>query len=282
MAVPVASLATTPYNIGAPQVLVDVAPLRGEHKIYTTTNARINDVWTPNNLGPQMRDFAGTVNAGGNTIYLPYNDNHITSVRLPVPPPGGVNFFLTANMSGCRFFVDTINGSNDLMVYHANTHQHAAPAHNVAANFQDPNATIVLNTLHHLAQGDYAPLVLHNVADLAKPAYYQQAALLEQQKANRGRRLVFNTGTAVAPNIQQFTPEFNGGCSVMGFFTAGAWHFYYQTWGDVEYDRPTGAKAVAKDLGTLHWKSVHKLRTQGAHKAAAYANMRVVAHANFY
>jgi hypothetical protein len=281
MAVPVASLATTPYNIGAPQVLTDVAPLRGEHKIYTTGNARINDAWTPNALGPQMRDFAGAVNAGGNTIYLPYNDNKITSVRLPVPPPGGVNFFLTANMSGCRFIVDTINGSHDLIVYHANTHQHPAPAHNAAANFQDPNASIVLNTLHHLAQGDYAPLVLHNAVALSKPAYYQQAAVLEQQKFNRGRRFVYNAGTAPAPNMQAVRPEFTGGCSVMGFFNAG-WHFYYQTSGDVDYDRPTGAKAVAKDLVTVHWNSIHKLRTQGSHKGVAYANMRVVNHAQFY
>lgn len=272
MAVPQATLAAVPYNIGAPQVITDIAPLRAEHKLYTTGNARITDAWAPNNLGPQIRDFTGTLNAGGTTIYLPYNDDRITSVRLPVPPPGGVNFFLTANMSGCKFFVDTINGSNDLIVYHANTHQHGAPAHNTPANFQSPAAGALLNTMHANAQGDYAPLVLNNVASLGKPAYYQQAALLEQRKTNQGRHL------NLANPAAQVTPEFCGGCSVMGFYAGGAWHFYFQTWGDVDYDRPSGVGTVAKDLLTFHWKSVHKLRTQGTRHAAAYANFSVVAH----
>jgi hypothetical protein len=279
--VPVATLAVTPYNIGAPQVLANVAPLRGEHKIYTAANARIDDAWTANPMGTQMMDFKGTLNAAGNTIYLPYDDDKITSMRLPVPPPPGVNFFLTANMSGCRFIVDSIAGSNDLVVYHANTHAHAAPPHGFPANFQDPGATVVLNTLHHLAQQDYAPAVLNNAIILSKPAYYNHAAVMEQQKHNRGRRFVYNTGTAVAPNVQKARPEFVGGCSVMGFFVGAAWQFHFQTWGDLDYDRPTGAGAVAKDLFTFHWNSIHKLRTLGAHKGVAFQNMRVVDHAQF-
>jgi hypothetical protein len=91
MAVAQNTLGTIPYTIGANQVLVDVVPTRGEHKMYATAAARIDDVWGPDPLVPVLRKFTGTVNAAGATIYLPYNDDMITSVRLPNPPPGGVN-----------------------------------------------------------------------------------------------------------------------------------------------------------------------------------------------
>jgi len=60
--------------------------------------------------------FAGVLAATGSAYYLPYNDDKITSVRLPNPPPGGVDFSQTANMSGCKLFIDTITGSPDLTV----------------------------------------------------------------------------------------------------------------------------------------------------------------------
>jgi hypothetical protein len=274
MAVLLANLANTAYNIGAPQILANVAPQRGEHKIYTTAAARIDDAWNPNALATlPLIDFTGTLNAAGNTIYLPYNDDTITSVRLPNPPPAGVDFFLTANMSGCKFFVDTIGGSNDLIVYHANTHQHGSPPHNSPVNSQSGAAVLVLDTMHANAQGDYGGLVLNNVATCDKTHYYLQGALAEQRKANQGRQLNFQN--------QLVTPEFAGGCSVMGFFTGGHWEFYYQTWGGVNYSRPSGALAVAKDLVTFHWKSVHNLRTKGT-SHSAMSDLRVVDFQRIY
>jgi hypothetical protein len=249
--------------------------------MYTTAGARINAVWTPDVKNPAVKHFQGTVNAGGLTYYLPYEDDKITSLRLPVPPPGGVDFFLTANMSGCKFFVDTITGSHDLMVYHANTHQHAAPAHNSPANFQNPLAAGVLNALHTNAQADYAGLAapnnlaLVNVASCDKPTYYGGGALAEQRKANQGRTLTLPPamgGVVVAP-------EFLGGCSVMGFYTGGGWHFYYQTWGDVEYERRTEAKVIAKKLFTGSWNYVHKARVEGKKHKASYSTSKVVDHA---
>lgn len=279
MAVLLNSISITPYNIGAPQVLVDVAPVRGEHKMYSTASARIDDVWNASPTVAVLRDLAPTLNPAGTAVYLPYNDDKITSVRLPSPPPAGVNFFLTANMSGCKFFVDTIAGSNDLMVYHANTHQHGSPAHNCPVNFQTLQAGHILDALHANAQADYAALLapnnlaLHNVASLAKGAYYMQGALAEQRKANQGRGLALPGGVWAAP-------EFAGGCSVMGFYNAG-WHFYYQTWGGVDYTRPSGSRAIAKDLFTFHWKSVHNRRTKGI-SHTAFSDIGVVDHALIY
>jgi hypothetical protein len=276
MAVLLNSLANTPYNIGAPQVLVDVTPKRGEHKIYDTANARINETWAVNGTSAVLRDFKPTLNPTGSTIYLPYNDDRITSVRLPNPPPPGVDFFLTANMSGCRLYIDTIAGSNDLIVYHANTHQHGAPAHNSPVNYQSVGASAVLAGLHQRAQADYAAapynLVLNNVAELPKVTYYLEGAAMEARKAAQGRFLTYH-GTVAQP-------EFAGGVSVMGFYNAG-WRFYYQTWGGVDYTRPSGTKAIAKDLFTFHWKSVHNRRTKGL-SHSAFSDLSVVDYALIY
>jgi hypothetical protein len=278
------SLGVTPYLVGAPQIIPNVPLIRNEHYMYTTAGARINAAWVPDAQNPAVKHFQGTANAAGMTFYLPYEDDKITSVRLPVPPPAGADFFLTANMSGCKFFVDAIIGSNDLMVYHANTHQHAAPAHNSPLNFQSPQADGVLNTLHANARNDYAGLpapnnlALVNVASLAKPVYYGGGALAEQRKANQGRTLTIG---GHGPQ-QVVTPEFVGGCSVMGFYTAGTWRFYYQTWGDVEYDRPTGAGVIAKKLFTGQWNYVHKARVEGGRHQPGVSSFKVVEHGRFY
>src|SRR5258708_33728215 len=126
-----------------------------------------------------------------------------TSVRLPNPPAGGVDFFLTANMSGCKLFIDTITGSADLMVYHANTHQHGSPAHNSPVNFQNPLADTELNRLHTMAIADYANLpapnnlALVNVATLSKPTYYGNGALAAVRKATQARTLHSSGPTAL-------------------------------------------------------------------------------------
>jgi len=280
MAISIASLATNPYNVGAPQVITDIVATRGEHKMYATAAARISITWTPDITNSKIKIFGGTLDPVGSAYYLPYNDHIITSVRLPNPPPVGVDFFLTANMSGCKFFIDTIAGSPDLMVYHANTHQNAAPAHNSPVNFQHPLADAELNRLHTAAVADYAGLappnnvVLANVASLAKPLYYGNGALAETHKANQGRILTL-------PVVGNVTPEFWGGCSVFGFFNAG-WQFYFQAWGGVEYDRPVSTKLVAEALVTGHWNYVHKARVEGGHHGVNNIYNKVVDHARFY
>jgi len=45
----------------------------------------------------------------------------------------------------------------------------------------------------------------------------------------------------------------------MGFYTGGAWKFYYQTWGAMSYERPPAE--VIKALLTAHWNYVHKAQS---------------------
>ena len=122
-----------------------------------------------------------------------------------------------------------------------------------------PNAVADLDAMHVNARADYAGLHFRNKASLGKGAYYQAAAQAEQRKHGHGRTLALPGHGSDQP-LQHVQPEFNGGCTIVGFFTHGRWRFYYQTWGTVDYDRSTN---YMKALVTLHWKYIHKKRTQG-------------------
>lgn len=255
-----------PGSLNAP-VPVAVPPYagpvkhRGIHTVYPTDSARFNQTIDPPVVGDARAAIKGTRNNLGNAIFLKYFDNEITSVRLPFPAPAGVTLFVTDNLSGCKFYVDSIAGSNDVIVYHANTHQHTAgPASD--ADFQQPAANGVLDAMHTAGQGDYAGLVLNNVAECALPRYFNEAGDLERAKRARGR-----TG-----------PKFMGGCTIVGFPGAAEWEFYYQTWGDMNYSRPSGVMTVAKSLVTFHWNHLRKLAFEGANHRASFATMRVVDH----
>jgi hypothetical protein len=279
------TIKTHPCVIGAPATVPFVTVLRGEHEIVTptppaaaNTAARVDCTWTPDQNNPKVYNLAMALNPGGHAYYLPYDNDKISSLRLPSPPPAGVNLFLTANMSGCKFFVDTINGSADLLVYHANARSTSpAPAHS-PVDFQAVPAGNELDRLHAAAQADYTALPynygLVNGGSLAKPQYYGAGALAEQRKV--ASRTLIVGGNAL-------NPEFWGGCSIFGFYNGG-WRFYYQAWGSVEYDRPDiqGAKAKAKAVATLHWNHLYKLRTQGTNKGVDISYAAVVDQRRFY
>ena len=142
------SIRTTPYKVGnvafgmanagvrppppapAPGVLPAAATeYRTEHTLYPTASSRVNHVVSVPMAGDARRTITGGLNAAGDTIFLKYFDDHITSIVLPTPAPAGVTFFVTDNLTGCRFYVDRITGGgNGLVVYHANTHAHTAGA----------------------------------------------------------------------------------------------------------------------------------------------------------
>jgi hypothetical protein len=287
------SIKTHPYEIGAPAPVAFVSVLRGEHEILTptppaaaNTAARIDCTWTPDLQNPQLYTLAAAANPLGDTYYLPYDNNKISSLRLPDPPPAGVSFFLTANMSGCKFFIDTIAGSADLMVYHANARDTSpAPAHS-AVDFQAVAATNELDRLHNAAQGDYAALpynfVLHNVRSLAKAQYYGVGALAEQRKV-ASRSLLMPGLVGGHAGTLVLNPEFWGGCSIFGFYNAG-WRFYYQSWGAVEYDRPQiqGKAAKAKAVATFHWNHLYKLSKEGNRHGLDRRYAEVVDQRRFY
>lgn len=243
MALSVATLATTPYMIGNFSGF-HVAKTRGEHSIFDHTLVRADLDEVP----------AGAVTiitprraAGGDTIYLSYFTNEISSVRMPSPPPQGVDKFLTDGLSGCMFFVDQINGNNDLIVYHANARRHSPPGNMGGTHpaTELPAATALLTGLYNRAQADYqaAPpgpgLVLNGVGSVDKPTYNNGAQLEVNRKTGQSRTNV----------------EFLGGTIVAGFWNGNDWEFHWQTFGGVEYDRPKRAhwrpgKAKHQDAST--------------------------------
>ena len=289
----IASLGVTAYDIGATQLIASVPCLRNEHYLYRDAQqARISAAWMPDADNPVLHHLQGAQDASGNALYLPYELGKISSVRLPIPPPAGVDWFLTANMSGCKFFIDQLIGSQDLVVYHANTTQYSSPPHS-PANFQDPQAIAALDQLHANARADYAAapdkLALVSVASLAKGDYYGVGALAEQRKADQGRSLQTVVKVGKGPDDlpvfanKEERPEFSGGCSIMGFYSARAWTFYYQTFGTTTYDRPMGPQVIAQKLVTGHWHYVHKARVEGqGHKKTPYKYYEVVEYAQFY
>jgi hypothetical protein len=228
-----------------------------------------------NAMAPTLFTVAHNRIAGGNTIYLPFYPNHITSFRLTNPAPIGVTFFYTDNLSGCRFFIDTIGGSNDLIVYHANTTHNTSGA-NAWADVQLPAAGNTLTTLRTNARGDgpYAGLLLNNAAILDMPRYFRQAGLEERRKGQgpQGRN-----APALAPAGRN-RPQFLGGCFVCGFYSLAGWEFWFQSWGDFGYTRP----GYLRGLLTFDWVGVHKRRTEGDEKLASYANMRVLERFQFH
>jgi hypothetical protein len=270
------SLATTPYRIGSPAGIVAAlaaapvlapgtpAKYRNIHTIYPTVAGRITVATAAPTPQMVLTTVAGTHSATGDGIYLKYFDEEITSIRLPCPAPAGMTVFFTDNLSGCKFYVDSIQGSNDLIAYHANTHQHTAGG-NADADVQTPAAAAILDAMHLAAQADYAPLVLNNVADCNMPTYFGSGGMEERRKALQGRTDPLSGGN----------PKFMGLCSIFGFPVGGSWQFWFQTCGDVGYQRPIGK---AEALFTGHWTTLKKLATEGKKHAASYATMKVFAY----
>ena len=283
MPITVATLAVTPYQVGsvnvpnsqaAPPLLAYTGPVkhRGVHTIYTLANSRINLNINPPNANNALARLSGAQSATGNAVYLKYFDEEITSVRLPYPAPAGLVFF-TDNMSGCKFYVDSINGSNDLIVYHANTHQHN-PGQFADADVQTANAGTVLDNLHTAAQADYAPLILNNAASCAKPAYNQSAGIEQRRKWLQGRRNTSRNAGA------QNRPDFVGGSFIVGFPVGGTWEFWFQTWGDISYERPD--INIAKAFVTFHWNYLAKRKKEGLTHRVSYRTMKVMDYNNIY
>ena len=151
------SMGTTPYKVSllnytnvrnhpVAGVHTGATRYRNEHIHFPAAQMRVASAITPPTLATPQHLITGPYDLNGDTYFLPYDNDHITSLRLPSPAPGGVTTFVTANMSGCRFFIDRITGSTDLMVYHANTHLHgSAPLDD--ADHQSVNAGNVLDQM---------------------------------------------------------------------------------------------------------------------------------------
>lgn len=260
------TLQTTPLHFVAFSGF-NVVKLRNEHSLFNNAGALRVDC-TAGPVGPpgtSVVTFTKSA-AAGDTIYLSYFANEISSVRLTDPPPPGVTMFTTDNLSGCKFFVDRIVGSNDVIVYHANVRAMSPPSNHGAVNpvLETPAATLELNRLHTAAMVDWAlaPMLMAG-GEVDKPHYNLGARAMTQHKHATGRTRVPQLNDVVDP-LRRDRPEYAGGTVIFGFYT-NAWKFYYQSWGAVEYRRP---KRAPKGWG-------------GSRDVAA-ANFRLVGYGRIY
>lgn len=270
----IGALANTMYTCGVPyQIQIKQTTMRGEHRMYGTTDCRCNITMPQDTNGRIM--IKGTKSVGGNAICLPYDNDHISSVRLPYPAALlGIDFFYTANMSGCKFFVDRIAGSQDVIVYHANSRPTGSGL-NQPPDFQAAGVTNALDALHQNAKNDYGHLTLHDRTSLAKPDYNREAAQRMMVKKTR----VQDRQRKVKMDIKKRQLDFTGGTTIVGYPGNAGWEFYYQTWGYMTYTRPSGVTNVLSAALTFHWNYLHKLRTRGT--TEEIVAMSVIDHGQF-
>jgi hypothetical protein len=147
------------------------------------------------------------ITAGTDTIYLPYYQSQVSSVRLPT---NGPSFFVTDNMSGCAFYIAKGN-ANDLVVFHANSQLGSDQATMVAnpPSFQSRHAANELDTLVKNALPNHSG-GLRVVYVLSKAVYLANIVAL----ASNGS-------------------EFLGGTTIAGWRTGTNWEFWFQNWGTV-------------------------------------------------
>lgn len=264
------TVATTPYLFSAFSGFT--VPKAGAHSLFTANPVRTTYNSIPGNGGIEVVTFNKSPNAG-DTIYLSYFTDEISSVRLPNPPPAGVTMVTTDNLSGCKVFIDRITRSNDVIFYHANARLHAPISNHGAVHpaTESGAATLHLDTLHDDAQLQYqnAGVPAVDAADLDKPFYNQNADAAIQRKIGQGRVRIPNPTEQPDPNRLD-APEFVGGTVVFGFWipaggTPAHWEFYYQTWGTIEYQRPKkapkgwfkGRKVPAGDYRVIQHGQIH-------------------------
>ncbi len=189
----------------------------------------------------------GNPTGADDAVFLPFFQNNICSAVVPGNPASNVNYFFTAEMSGCMILIDQITALpapapagmavGDFIVYHANAMSRCANRAtlltNPAARANTTARNHMLNTLYAQAVGDYTATPGFAVArvGLCAQAVYMNVAWAEvDRKRAQGRTNV----------------EFQGDTNVMGIRVGAAWQFWFQTWGWVTYTRPIPSAKLYK------------------------------------
>jgi hypothetical protein len=216
------------------------ARVNGCHHHYTAANYRFR-------LDPTMHSGV-SVNSlvslklqaapDGDTYFLPFEVDCITSMVLPPPLTAAADSFLTANLSGCMIFVDSVQDApGSIVVYHANNQANSPPPGS-SPTLQTPACTAYLNHLYDTARVQLAaaPFGLNLLprGQVDKPTYNAGAQDETDRKIGQSRTNV----------------EFWGGTIVFGRVRDGNWELFWSTWGAFEYDRP--AYAPKGWLGNRH------------------------------
>jgi hypothetical protein len=220
--------------------------VNGAHTKYDSTD-RVTHAITP-----AVGNFANLTFAGapaGNTYYLPWQQNGITSSTVLVTPGlGDVDYFITSELNGCAVFVDTyvptaaegyvdpITGAADirprLIIYHANaiTQYNAGNVGLTPVQIQG-NATLFpgvaatqVTNYRNAARTNYQGVKV-GLKSLMKPQYYAQVDVAMNRKRQQGRTNV----------------TYGGRAFVVGFYLPGGWQFYYQAYCALSYTRPGNA-----------------------------------------
>jgi hypothetical protein len=237
MAINVATIAQIPFAPGNPPSPI-VVPVVPPHFYYDWTTARYVVATAVQNDGTWQVGF--TANPLGDTVFLPWGLGEIHSIYLPANGPG-LRGFVTAGMSGCKLYIDTVTGTHDLVVYHANGGFGGAGPMDV----EPAPLTLALNNLHAAAQARWtgAPFNLALVAGAAfgRANYNTPAVNEENRKQLQGRLAV----------------TFMGGTTIVGDLQGGHWHFYWQTYGSCTYTRPLTAPSGVFGKRTLGVGDLH-------------------------
>lgn len=194
---------TNAYQVQNTQNVVEVTygPNDDHHRVRKNNYFGTN-VIAGNIVGTRLIKIV----AGTDTVFLPYYQSKIASVRLP---SAGPDFFITDNMSGCALFIGKGPGG-DLVVFHANSQQGSdqatMDAH--APSFQSRAALREIDTQMQTAKPHHSTLQI--VCSLTKPTYLANVDQLASTGAN-----------------------FLGGTTIAGWRTGTLWEFWYQNWGQV-------------------------------------------------
>lgn len=219
------TLAATPYVITHSPV--NILNTNGNHHVHDPAD-RKDEAYAGMGYAHLVRvTFAG--NPAGTTYFLPFTANNIHSMLLPANP--GFNaLFVTANLDGCWVFVDRKN-NGDVAVYHANASGAGiSPTAQQSATtplFQTVAAVNQLDNLYAAAAPHYAGTPTTNHYVLKKDRYLREVNNRLTRKAGQGR-----TGLGFA------LPEHGSYTTFVGFYTAGHWEFWFQTFSQFIYRRP--------------------------------------------
>ncbi len=222
MAINIATFGAAAYQIGTPYPLAAHTALIGAHYVVDPALYRV----TPNIGVGNPCPVTFTPAVAGDTVYLPYAQNFIYSVRLPV---AGAPNVVTANLSGCRIYVDRIVGTNEVIMYHANSLAMGGGNNPLHQNIETGPLLTALDLMYTNARAYYtgAPhnLNLQGVATLGRNTYNNCVVHEVMRKQGQNRTQV----------------DFFGATTVCGVFNGGQWQMHWQTHGIFTYMRPKNA-----------------------------------------
>jgi hypothetical protein len=201
--------------------------------------------------------------AGADTVFLPFQANVISSAVLDGSGAGAVDYFFTAELSGCSIFIDKDPVSQRVIVYHANGLGRCATAQQIQNDWHmewltTPHTNYMVN-LYNEAHNRYLP---------SCPGLVQQGVL---SKAQYGATIQAEIARKVHMNRSKVNLLW--GTNVFGERVGNTWNFYYQVFGGLEeYERPITAPKRWKETAALvhagasagdAWKRGREVRGRG-------------------